>query len=71
MPEAESLLAAVVAEPDLYEGLRYRLREDITVIDELAARCPAWLPPESSSRRTSWRCSCVCRGSSRTAVATS
>ena len=40
LPQAESLLAAVVAEPDLYEGLRHRLREDITVVDEFGRQLP-------------------------------
>ena len=40
LPQAESLLAAVVAEPDLYEGLRYRLRDDITVIDYFGRQVP-------------------------------
>ena len=30
----------MVAEPDLHEGLRYRLRDDITVIDDFGRQVP-------------------------------
>jgi hypothetical protein len=40
LPQAESLVAAVMAEHDLFDGLRHRLRTDAEVVDEYGRTVP-------------------------------
>lgn len=40
LPQAESLIAALMAEHDLFDGLRHRLRTDADVIDEYGRTVP-------------------------------